>query len=72
MDMSSFRNAVVSLPGKELVAKTPFGAMIVIHATAADIEGPEHNLLSEGEEITQRFESALIEQFALLKVTHCD
>ncbi|TBY80845.1 cupin domain-containing protein [Rhizobium leguminosarum bv. viciae] len=39
MDMSSFRNAVVSLPGKERVAKTPFGARIVIHATAAETGG---------------------------------
>ncbi|MBY3035752.1 cupin domain-containing protein [Rhizobium laguerreae] len=39
MDMSSFRNAVVSLPGKERVASTPFGARIVIHATAAETGG---------------------------------
>lgn len=37
--MSSFRNAVVSLPGKERVARTPFGARIVIHATAAETGG---------------------------------
>lgn len=37
--MSSFRNAVVSFPGQERVARTPFGAMIVIHATAAETGG---------------------------------
>lgn len=37
--MSTFRNAVVSLPGKERIAKTPFGAKVVIHVTAADTEG---------------------------------
>lgn len=37
--MSTFRNAVVSLPGKERLARTPFGAKIVIHATAAETEG---------------------------------
>jgi hypothetical protein len=43
-----------------------------LEQAAADIESPEHALLPEGEAITQRFESALIEQFAPLKVTHCD
>ncbi len=37
--MSDFRNAVVSLPGRERIARTPFGAMIVIHATAAETGG---------------------------------
>ena len=35
----SFKKAVVSQPGKERVAKTPFGARIVIHATAAQTGG---------------------------------
>ncbi|MQX14023.1 cupin domain-containing protein [Sinorhizobium terangae] len=39
MAMSTFRNAVVSLPGKERIAKTPFGAKVVIHATAAETGG---------------------------------
>jgi quercetin dioxygenase-like cupin family protein len=37
--MSSFVKAVVSIPGKERVAKTPFGARIVIHATASETNG---------------------------------
>ncbi|MBP1882447.1 cupin domain-containing protein [Sinorhizobium mexicanum] len=37
--MSPFRNAVVSLPGKERTAKTPFGAKVVIHVTAAETGG---------------------------------
>ncbi|MBB4195919.1 hypothetical protein GGE45_005961 [Rhizobium aethiopicum] len=37
--MSSFENAVVSLPGRDRIAKTPFGAGIVIHATAAETGG---------------------------------
>ncbi|MBB3314528.1 MULTISPECIES: cupin domain-containing protein [unclassified Rhizobium] len=37
--MSGFRSAVVSLPGRERVARTPFGARIVIHATAAETGG---------------------------------
>jgi quercetin dioxygenase-like cupin family protein len=37
--MPTFNNAVVSLPGKERIARTPFGARIVIHATAADTGG---------------------------------
>ncbi|CDM62740.1 hypothetical protein LPU83_pLPU83d_1370 (plasmid) [Rhizobium favelukesii] len=37
--MSTFQKAVVSLPGRERIAKTPFGAKIVIHATAADPGG---------------------------------
>ncbi|MCA1404120.1 cupin domain-containing protein [Ensifer sp. IC3342] len=37
--MSTFQNAVVSLPGKERIAKTPFGANVVIHATAAETGG---------------------------------
>jgi len=34
-----FNRAVVSKPGNERVAKTPFGAPIVIHATAAQTNG---------------------------------
>lgn len=37
--MSTFRNAVVSLPGRERIAKTPFGAKVVIHVTAAETGG---------------------------------
>lgn len=37
--MSTFRNAVVSLPSNERIAKTPFGAKVVIHATAAETGG---------------------------------
>lgn len=37
--MSTFRNAVVSLPGKERIARTPFGARVVIHVTAAETGG---------------------------------
>lgn len=35
----SFVRAVVSIPGRERVARTPFGAKIVIHATAAETGG---------------------------------
>ena len=34
-----FDRAVVSTPGKERIARTPFGARVVIHATAADTNG---------------------------------
>jgi quercetin dioxygenase-like cupin family protein len=34
-----FDRAVVSAPGKERTARTPFGAPIVIHVTAADTNG---------------------------------
>lgn len=34
-----FDEAVVSAPGKQRIARTPFGAPIVIHATAADTNG---------------------------------
>ncbi len=37
--MGKFGRAVVSTPGKERLARTPFGAPIVIHATAADTNG---------------------------------
>ena len=37
--MASFDRAVVSMPGKERIAKTPFGARIVIHATAEETNG---------------------------------
>ena len=37
--MSTFTRAVVSAPGRERVARTPFGARIVIHATAQDTNG---------------------------------
>ena len=37
--MAKFNKAVVSLPGKERIAKTPFGARIVIHATAEETGG---------------------------------
>ncbi|MDI7861471.1 cupin domain-containing protein [Rhizobiaceae bacterium n13] len=39
MAMTTFRNAVVSRPGEERIARTPFGAKIVIHATAAETAG---------------------------------
>lgn len=35
----SFDTAVVSAPGKERTAQTPFGAPVVIHATAAETNG---------------------------------
>jgi quercetin dioxygenase-like cupin family protein len=35
----NFDRAVVSIPGKERTALNPFGAPIVIHATAADTDG---------------------------------
>ena len=37
--MAGFEKAVVSRPGKERVAKTPFGANVVIHATAEETGG---------------------------------
>lgn len=37
--MAGFNRAVVSQPGQERVAKTPFGARIVIHATAEETGG---------------------------------
>jgi mannose-6-phosphate isomerase-like protein (cupin superfamily) len=37
--MTPFSRAVVSRPGEERVAKTPFGARIVIHATAEETGG---------------------------------
>jgi len=36
---TKFDRAVVSMPGKERVARTPFGAPVVIHATAAETNG---------------------------------
>lgn len=37
--MSQFDKAVVSLPGSERFGRAPFGARVVIHATAADTNG---------------------------------
>lgn len=37
--MSTFKTAIVSRPDNERIAKTPFGAKIVIHATAAETNG---------------------------------
>lgn len=37
--MSIFQTAIVSRPDDERIAKTPFGAKIVIHATAAETNG---------------------------------
>lgn len=37
--MSGFSRAVVSVPGQERVARAPFGARVVIHATAAETGG---------------------------------
>lgn len=37
--MTDFSNAVVSMPGRERVARAPFGARIVIHARAAETNG---------------------------------
>ncbi len=37
--MPEFRNAVVSMPGRERTARTPFGAHVVIHATAEETNG---------------------------------
>ena len=34
-----FDRAVISLPGKQRVARTPFGAQIVVHATATETGG---------------------------------
>lgn len=37
--LGKFDRAVVSMPGKERLARTPFGAPVVIHATAAETSG---------------------------------
>ena len=37
--MGSFEKAVVSMPGAERIARTPFGAPVVIHATASETNG---------------------------------
>ena len=37
--MSIFQHAVVSTPGMPRVARAPFGAKVVIHATAAETDG---------------------------------
>lgn len=37
--MSSFHNAIVSMPGRERVARHPHGGRIVIHATAEETGG---------------------------------
>lgn len=37
--MSTFDRVLVSLPGKERIARTPFGGKIVIHAMAAETGG---------------------------------
>jgi mannose-6-phosphate isomerase-like protein (cupin superfamily) len=37
--MAEFKKAVVSAPGRERTARTPFGARIVIHATAEETAG---------------------------------
>jgi mannose-6-phosphate isomerase-like protein (cupin superfamily) len=37
--MSAFLKPVISTPGKERIAQTPFGDRIVIHATAAETNG---------------------------------
>ncbi|WP_037380964.1 cupin domain-containing protein [Sinorhizobium americanum] len=37
--MPDFERAVVSMPGNERIARTPFGAQVVIHATAAETGG---------------------------------
>jgi quercetin dioxygenase-like cupin family protein len=37
--MPQFRTAVVSAPGRERIARTPFGAPVVIHATAEETAG---------------------------------
>lgn len=37
--MSAFTQAVLSRPGEERVARSPFGGRIVIHATAAETGG---------------------------------
>jgi mannose-6-phosphate isomerase-like protein (cupin superfamily) len=37
--MAQFDRAVLSAPGRERVARTPFGARIVIHATAEETGG---------------------------------
>jgi len=36
---TKFDKAVISTPGKQRIARTPFGTPIVIHATAADTDG---------------------------------
>jgi mannose-6-phosphate isomerase-like protein (cupin superfamily) len=38
-NMPNFKKAVVSVPGRERTALTPFGAKIVIHATAEETDG---------------------------------
>ncbi|MGY5808084.1 cupin domain-containing protein [Rhizobium sp. LEGMi198b] len=37
--MTIFSKAAISRPGTERIARTPFGAPVVIHATAADTNG---------------------------------
>lgn len=37
--MTAFEKAVVSVPGRERIATTPFGSRVIIHATAADTNG---------------------------------
>jgi len=37
--MTAFHKAVISTPGKERIARTPFGDRIVIHATAQETNG---------------------------------
>ncbi len=37
--MSSFTSAVVSIPGSERIGRTPFGARMIVHATAAETDG---------------------------------
>jgi mannose-6-phosphate isomerase-like protein (cupin superfamily) len=37
--MAPFKTVVVSTPGRERIARTPFGAKIIIHATAAETGG---------------------------------
>ncbi|HVG47403.1 MAG TPA: cupin domain-containing protein, partial [Rubellimicrobium sp.] len=37
--MAEFEKSVVSVPGQERIARTPFGAHIVIHATAEETGG---------------------------------
>lgn len=37
--MSSFNNAVVSMPGAQREARTPFGTPVILHATGAETGG---------------------------------
>ncbi len=37
--MAELKQAVVSVPGRERIAHTPFGAPVVIHATAQEAGG---------------------------------